>query len=202
MRGMERLALVLACVLGCSPQGGATSDGGEGGASGSSCPSDVPASGAPCAADATCKYGGADGRCATLAACTGGAWVVTPPAAGCGSNDPSCPASFGALAAGSACPLAGAGTATCVYPEGACACTPCRVDGGTATDWSCRGFVTAGPDCPKLLPPIGSACSVENAFCAWSCCQPISLGPDETCQSGTWQAGACTAFCQTAPACP
>ena len=193
----------LACTSGTTD----TPDGG-----GPFCPATLPIVGTACASTgADCEYRGDGGAaCVRYARCTatsggGSGWDVTPPPSpACGAIPSGCPASFGALAQGAACPLTGGGS--CTYPEGVCACASCRTDGGTGLGsvWKCLPWSAAGAGCPVPRPLLGSACATDQLTCDWNqCCSGVSLGgPAERCVGGHWQSyvtGACSC---AMPACP
>jgi hypothetical protein len=100
------------------------------------------------------------------------------------ANPPQCPASFTALAPGSACPLP---NAACDYDEGRCRCEPCSNDGGFSSGWGCRKWDSGGAGCPPMSPPIGSACSTPQQFCTYGGICAIPVGDNLECLNGHWQ---------------
>jgi hypothetical protein len=187
--------------------GGAAATGGAGGSAGAtesktarnpSCPSTVPTQGGSCKPILTCGYPGsaAHGLCSIVADCGGSEmspnkfmWYVSQPS-GCGVNAATCPASFSALAPGSPCP--GARSLFCSYPEGACGCVPCAVDGGapTMSMWACRAW---GPDqsgCPPDPPLAGDACTASTPECSYGVPCVFAVGSSMICNNGYWQQAA------------
>ncbi len=180
--------------------GGDTVQIDDGGIVAIGCPAAPPKDGAGCAtADLTCEYGGVGPhlRCSTVYACIAvgneaATWSARmPPPACVGSqadNAASCPASFGALANGSACP-ANTGW-ECVYPEGLCECSPCGLadGGGSANLWRCQDWPVAQPPCPSPRPRIGTPCTVENQGCYYgSICSSVGFDqPAMACRKGFW----------------
>jgi hypothetical protein len=174
---------------------GGSSGGSSGGTLAAACPSAAPAQGSSCTPSGlSCEYGGEGPylECATLAKCgTDGTWAVDAPDPSCkglqSENDPACPASYTALATGSACPAA---DVSCVYPEGLCGCAGCfsQDAGGQVKAWACVAFPTPTA-CPTPRPRIGSSCSVEGQECEYATvCTPLGTGlPNVKCVSGLWQ---------------
>ena len=173
-----------------------------------SCPGAAPTLGQACTSPGmACEYGGTGPNrlCTTNAVCITGssgttAWNVTPPQPGCiaepKQNPPECPATFGTLPTGAACPKAGL---SCVYDQGMCGCTPCFGDGGGGgqTEWACDPFPQP-TGCPEPRPLIGSACTQEGQSCAYGQQCGVVSGPYLTCTAGQWRqqvfgAGACVA---------
>jgi hypothetical protein len=163
----------------------------------SPCPAALPTDGTRCTVPGLiCDYPGTDsaGVCRAQATCELKTpainWAVTQPASTCGTHPPPCPASFGSIPLGGACP-AGASPfqTTCDYAEGRCGCVSCFGDGGaSATMWSCRAWdAGAGSSCPARAPLAGSACSTPDAFCFYGGCGQISIGDDLECEGGYWQ---------------
>jgi hypothetical protein len=207
------VALVAACG-GSKSNSTAPTDAGandasttDGGFVPASCPIALPTAGAPCQQILTeCEYGG-DGPlrlCSTVARCdvasgtTAGTWDVALPASTCvgtqAQNSAGCPASFGALASGSACPASeGISAGTCVYPEGLCACETCTEieDGGalgpSKPEWACDPYPAPVGNCPATKPALGSACSVEGQECQYGngCGSPLVFSA-VGCQDGSW----------------
>lgn len=180
-------------------------DGGSGliedaGTVGTACPATEPVNGAGCSiADLTCEYGGVGPhlRCSTVFSCIAigneaAKWNARMPPPDCvgsqADNAPACPASFGALPNGSACP-SNTGWA-CVYPEGLCECSPCGSPdgGGSANLWSCKHWPVAPPPCPSPRPRIGSACGMEEQACYYgSWCSSVGFDqPAMSCRKGVW----------------
>jgi hypothetical protein len=167
------------------------------------CPATLPTAGAPCTlpdgASVTCEYGGdANGLCTTTVYCGRTAWVVTPPAAGCGQNNAACPSSYG-TGEGLACPV----NSTCEYAAGRCGCLPCVKDGAPGMYWHCRMWTDVGSGCPVPRQPLGSACGVEGTMCDYNqCCGGPSLGASEACNEGIWQSafgGGCACAMRACP---
>ena len=166
----------------------------DGNGGGGSCPSAAPTVGAPCPrAKLVCEYGGEGDHllCTTTFTCDAtGTWSATGGDAGCvatPAEDPAaCPASFGALAPGSACP---AGLTThCLYAEGPCGCGSCIADGGGGSLWACRTWSTAPTGCAFPRPRLGTACTTEGKECDYATvCTPVSEEqPDMKCEGGIW----------------
>jgi hypothetical protein len=186
-----------ATVVGGSPDAGPGADGGAtDGGPGGACPANVPGASTPCApVGATCEYGGGDHLlCSTIARCqqgrTGqGAWFVDVPGTDCipgpASNPAACPAAFGSLPTGSACPANL--PSDCVYAEGMCSCASCEGDGGMQNEWACEAFPQP-QGCPEPRPRIGSACTQEGQSCGYgSICGETRAIPYLRCQNGTWE---------------
>lgn len=172
------------------------------------CPAQAPAQGTPCTtAGLTCEFGGTGPGllCSTSAACNGEPspkWFVNAASPSCvpdrGHNPSACPATFGALADGSACP---SGVSSgCVYDEGLCGCTTCSGDGGTQQQWSCKVYPKPA-GCPEPRPPVGSGCATENQQCSYGgLCSVLSGLPSLLCEDGHWTRQAMGALCAL-PAC-
>jgi hypothetical protein len=162
------------------------------------CPAAVPTAGDPCQPILECEYG-ADSHhvCTTVATCastgsTNFIWFISPPAAGCGTNAASCPASFTALAAGSPCPGV---SSFCEYPEGLCRCVPCSDEAGLSTMWGCGTWAPGGTGCPSERPLSGDACDVPNQECSYDGYCGVEIGPNMVCQDGYWQATGLAGSC-------
>lgn len=193
-----------------STDGSTTPEGsspGEAGPNQPLCPTQIPAAGSPCtSAGLTCELGGTGARslCSTTFTCNGAAthltWFVSPPGASCvpdqAHNPGACPASFGGLANGVACP-AGL-TGTCVYDEGLCGCTPCSGDSGvagTTQQFSCKAYPKP-QGCPDPRPLIGDPCTTANQTCDYGgVCSVLSGIPSLTCNDGHWSRQAIGVLC-------
>jgi hypothetical protein len=181
------------------------------------CPPTLPPEGAPCSTSSACEYPfGANPLCTILAYCPlvamtpvgdgqasagsadgdggpGRFWRhSTPSDPSCAPTPAACPASFGALASGSACPV----NAICTYPEGRCNCIPCTPpDGGVSdagaadasTQWVCEAWMTPA-GCPEPRPLLGTACSNEGQECDYGegCGSPVDLPDPMGCRGGVW----------------
>jgi hypothetical protein len=178
-----------------SADGGVTSDGGadalSDGGGWTTCP--TPAMpGAACSPNGLqCEYGKLDpnAACDTFEACQSGTfqtYVVPNPPDKCPTptpaNEGKCPAAYGLVPIGTACPEDGL---NCAYPEGLCACT--RESGGGPVSgtpkWACP---TPGGTCPTTRPRIGSACPTEGQDCNYGECI-YRGGVNLKCTSGLWQ---------------
>lgn len=173
---------------------------GDGEALGAACPAAPPQHGATCSTpDLTCEYGGVGPhlRCSTVFACVApqgvaATWIARKPPPDCvgtqAENAPTCPASFGALPTGSACP-SNTGSA-CVYPEGLCECSPCAAPdgGGSLNLWSCKDWPVPVPACPSPRARIGSACTMDMQSCFYgSVCSSVGFDqPAMVCRKGLW----------------
>jgi hypothetical protein len=163
------------------------------------CLDPMPADGTACSSPgATCEYGGDTPAtlCSTMVRCYGATdsspttWHVTPPDPSCVSqpsqDSPSCPATFGALMNGAACPLSGN---ECVYPEGVCSCTACYDGASQVADkqWTCVGFSGAADRCPNSRPDIGTACPTDGMTCSYGApCELILDWYPMECKNGAW----------------
>ena len=110
-------------------------------------------------------------------------------------NPNSCPADFGTLPNGGACPQSPG--PTCVYGKGMCGCVPCVGDSGTGQqqEWLCEPFPQP-QGCPEPRPLIGSACTQDGQSCAYgTVCGVIKQQPMLICQSGRWQSQPFAASC-------
>ena len=162
------------------------------------CPATAPTAGDACKPILECEYGTDSHHVCTTTADCGSSdsvhfeWSVSPPAAGCGSNAPSCPASFIVLANGSPCPGV---NSFCEYPEGLCRCIPCGEDAGISSMWGCGPWASTGMGCPAERPLSGDACSVPSEECSYGGYCGVEVGPTMLCQDGYWrqagQIGAC-----------
>ncbi len=166
------------------------------------CPVMVPEERSPCTSIVTCEYGGdAHHDCTTSATCASDGseapvWHTYSPAAGCGVNSGGCPATFGALKEGSACP---GDQVLCDYDEGRCGCIGCGASatGPTGSVWSCRKWDSGGDGCPPISPLLGDACQTPDKFCTYNGCG-ISVGVSMQCSTGYWRPVANTALaCRT-----
>jgi hypothetical protein len=169
---------------------------GDAGPAAATCPAAPPVAGTPCSVASGCEYAPDGNRaCTTIARCEGitsvnptSTWQVTEPAASCGVNPTSCPATFTARAVGTACDPTSA--PTCDYAQGRCACGPCL--GGSAAQglWACVDWSTGGEGCPAPRPLLGSACTAaqEGVHCSYdfACTGVPNEGPDMECASGRW----------------
>jgi hypothetical protein len=166
------------------------------------CPGAVPPAGGPCKPILTCDYGDdVHHVCRTRVNCTSsdGAtfkWVVNPPADGCGTNAPSCPTAFTALAEGSPCPGTGPDfnrgeqmSSFCSYQEGRCGCVHCDGDAGASSMWVCRKWGPTQDGCPAVSPLSGDACGMPNQSCSYGGFCRLSVGPDMICDGGYWKEG-------------
>lgn len=160
------------------------------------CPASLPQAGSTCTPDLPprggvwlCEYG-SDPHCTTVAQCSATSasgpyqWTLTEPDPSCAGNPPACPASFGALANGAACP----GAQSCTYPEGRCSCAPCASGaGGQGTEWECEAWQTPA-GCPEPRPLLGTACDTEGQECGYgaACCGSVSTEPAMVCNGGYW----------------
>jgi hypothetical protein len=188
------------------------------------CPGSVPAANAPCnpgtGQPLECEYGGdAYGQCTTTAQCAlqgdgAFAFQFEQNDIKCGSNDPSCPASYkdvpmngagfvtpGYIYDGGAC--AAASTITCGYPEAVCVCT----QPASSTKCSCRlrtdVFAEDGKGaCPARRPLAGDSCATEGMWCIYDgICGAISLGISMACQGGYWEPHVAGASCPARQGC-
>jgi hypothetical protein len=209
LRGASRAALVVALAscgssssLGTDGGGGTTGGGGSGGSGPAlrdpHCPAALPMNGAACTAMVDCDYDGGDTKhaCATRATCTSGLWSLSKPSATCGTHPSPCPATYGSLAAGAACP-AGL-TGVCDYDEGRCTCMTCYSGAGVPAgqSWACRKWDDGGASCPPVSPLAGTSCSMESQFCYYSGFCSIGVGSNYECTGGYWRvqlgpAGSC-----------
>ncbi len=170
---------------GSTNDGGPTQDaGGEGGSDAGggqgTCPTTLPASGAPCSVSGLeCEYGGNPSvRCNQVAECTAGAWTY---AAGGACVVGVCPPTY-ASAVAQNCTTSGL---VCSYAQGTCGCMfgggPIRViDGSIVSAWSCAPAQTG---CPSPRPDIGTPCSQPGDTCDYA---PCNGGVELSCTGGRW----------------
>jgi hypothetical protein len=192
-----------------SADGSTTPEGstsGEAGPGSSLCPTAVPAAGTACTTSGlTCELGGTGPQslCSTVFTCNGSnklTWFVSPPAQSCvrdqAHNPSACPATFGGLANGTACP-AGL-TGTCVYDEGLCGCAACAGDSGvsgTTQQFSCKAYPKPA-GCPEPRPAIGDACSTDKQACEYGgVCSVLAGLPSLSCENGHWSRRAIGVLC-------
>jgi len=149
---------------------------------------------ASCTPGFTCDYRapGAYPTCIDRLQCVNanGGWSVVLSSFNCHkpTNDPACPATFGAVAQGSDCDNWRIGT--CSYDEGSCGCEPCSIGGGLTTqgDWECRRWTDVPPGCPSLPPLAGDRCASTDVGCSYASFGPgLSLGDDYACLDGVWK---------------
>jgi hypothetical protein len=139
-----------------------------------------------CTPGFTCDYRapGAYPTCIDRLRCVNanGGWSSVRSAFNCQkpTNDPSCPATFGALAQGTDCDTFRIGA--CTYDEGACGCNACSIGGlPTQGDWECQRWASGTPGCPSLPPLSGDRCAATDVGCSYP------LGDDYACIDGVWQ---------------
>ena len=162
------------------------------------CPASASLATGSCEPPLQCEYGTDSHHVCTTTADCGSSdsvhfkWSVSPPAAGCGSNAPSCPVSFTALANGSRCPGV---NSFCEYPEGLCRCIPCGDDAGISSMWGCGPWAPTGMGCPGERPLSGDACSVPNEECSYGGYCGVEVGPNMLCQDGYWRLVGNTGSC-------
>jgi hypothetical protein len=209
------VALVAAGCGGVTEIRGQPPDGGARGGSGSTdgdtgttstvrrnplCPTNPPADGTPCSAEADCEYetAGDTHYCTIIAECsmsydsrsmsTTLQWTVLAPALNCIERQAACPPAFAGTeglscnAASLSGPEVGRGH-SCYYPEGACDCaSPCFAM--SPTTWSCVPWAVG---CPVARPFLGDACAPEGAQCGGDC--GGSAGGPLECKGGFWNMG-------------
>jgi hypothetical protein len=195
--------------------GGSAGTGGGAGSGGSpirepGCPA-TPDSSGTCKPGLTCAYRAPDASpaCVTELECnTDGHWVASLPAVGCGEHPAACPATYGALPMGAACP-ASTGTGTCDYPEGRCGCEDCTTGEGVfTTTWSCRAWSAGGDGCPSIQALAGTACGTPGQYCFYGGgCGGVGVGDNLWCKDGFWQPapsqlGTCARLCTPPAASP
>ncbi len=173
------------------------------------CPAQLPAYGDACTATGlSCAYGPCDagGECTWDAFCYNGAWSTVGPPAWCAGNDPLCPSSYAAAAAGQVVSVPASDRElfsnrsgiVCNYPEGYCEGPECVTDGGQLTGaLSCQTW-TADGGCSAHEPWVGSACGSNPKNCYYGLCGDIQ---QLSCESGYWGYFT-TASCAAPPACP
>jgi hypothetical protein len=183
---------------------GGSSNGGNSGSSGgcnggcvdsglpSPCPSQLPASGRPCAPNGlVCEYGMSPVQsCDNVANCSASVWQIQGPSASANcapGPGPMCPASFASVPQNTHCNSYGL---ICDYPQGRCACTvtsgPVPLDASAAARWACQNPAT--PGCPMPRAPLGSACTQQGLSCDYGACS-VPGGTSEVCSSGIWKPG-------------
>ena len=148
---------------------------------GGGCPATMPTSG-PCAPPGlVCGYGD-DPRpaCRATATCAPSGWQ--PAVGGCPPPPTeACRATVDA-ARGADCTTVGA---FCAYGDVTCGCGNCFGGpcGGTPR-WACPDPPT-DPRCPRAMPNLGLACTVEGTHCTYGACA-ANTNAGRVCTGGVW----------------